>query len=135
MKIIFFKFFFSDFFLWSPKVGFSGKGPPIDFLWIFFRIFSDLFSINSHMGLIKITIHNSIYNEKNIWKNIHRGDPYLKKPTLGDQRKKSEKKNFWKKIFSIFFQIFLSLYFFSIPSGTFSKKILEKFWRKFWENQ
>ena len=25
-------FFFSDFFLWSPKVGFSGKGPPIDFL-------------------------------------------------------------------------------------------------------
>ena len=27
-KSFFFKIFFSDFFLWSPKVGFSGKGSP-----------------------------------------------------------------------------------------------------------
>ena len=60
--------------------------------------------------------------------------PYLKKPPLGDQRKKSEI-FFEKKYFQFFFQIFLSLYFFSIPSGTFSKKILKNFWRKFWENQ
>ena len=79
------------------------------------------------MRLKKITIHNLIYSEKKIWKKIHRGDPYLKKPTLGDQRKKSEKKNFAKKYFQFFFQIFLSLYFFSIQSGTFSIKILEKF--------
>ena len=62
----FFQIFFSDFFLWSPKVGFSGKGPPIDFLRIFFRIFSDLFLIKSHMGLEKFTIHNLIHNEKKI---------------------------------------------------------------------
>ena len=36
---IFFKIFFFRFFLWPPKVGFSEKGPPIDFLRIFFRIF------------------------------------------------------------------------------------------------
>ena len=36
LKIIFFKIFFSDFFLWSPKVGFSGKGPLYGF---FFRFF------------------------------------------------------------------------------------------------
>ena len=38
--------------------------------------------------------------KKKIWKKIHRGDPYLKKPTLGDQRKKSEKKIFEKKNFN-----------------------------------
>ena len=54
----------------------------------------------------------------------------LSKPTLGDQRKKSEKKKFEKKIFSIFFQIFLSLYFFQSQVGLFQKKI----WKNSEEN-
>ena len=53
-KYFFSNFFFSDFFLWSPKVGFSGKGPPIDFLRIFFRIFPEFFLKKSHLGLKKI---------------------------------------------------------------------------------
>ena len=85
--------------------------------------------------IIEIFLENF---EKKIWnKNLRFFPllpPYLKKPPLGDQRKKSEI-FFEKNYFQFFFQIFLSLYFFSIPSGTFSKKILKNFWRKFWENQ
>ena len=53
-------FFFSDFFLWSPKVGFSGKGTPIDFLRIFFRIFPEFFLKKSHLGLKKKYIERKI---------------------------------------------------------------------------
>ena len=49
----FFQIFFSDFFLWSPKVGFSGKGPPIDFLRIFFRIFPEFFFEKVPLGIEK----------------------------------------------------------------------------------
>ena len=53
-KFFFQIFFFSDFFLWSPKVGFfQVRVPPIDFLRIFFRIFPDFFLKKSHLGLKK----------------------------------------------------------------------------------
>ena len=74
------------------------------------------------MWLKKITIHNLIYSEKKIWKKIHRGDPYLKKPTLGYQRKK-----IWKRIF--FFRFF-SHYIFFNPKWDFFKKNSEKILKK-----
>ena len=53
-QIFFSNFFFSDFFLWSPKVGFfQVRVPPIDFLRIFFRIFPEFFLKKSHLGLKK----------------------------------------------------------------------------------
>ena len=47
------------------------------------------------------------------------GGPFPEKPTLGDQRKKSEKKKFEKNYFQFFFKIFLSLYFFQSQVGLF----------------
>ena len=53
------------------------------------------------------------------WKNLPWG-------TKG----KNLKKKIWKKLFSIFFKDFSFIIFFSIPSGTFSKK----FWKNSEEN-
>ena len=85
------------------------------------------------MWLKKITIHNLIYSEKKIWKKIHRGDPYLKKPTLGDQRKKSEKNILKKNIFNFFSDFFFIIFFFNPKWDFFKKKsgkILKKILRK-----
>ena len=74
--------------------------------------------------------------EKKIWnKNLRFFPllpPYLKKPPLGDQRKKSEI-FFWKKIFSIFFRFFFHYISFQSQVGLFqknSKKFLKKILRK-----
>ena len=74
--------------------------------------------------------------QKQIWKNfeenfekINRGDPFLKNLPWGTKGKNLKKK-IWKKLFSIFFKDFSFIIFFSIPSGTFSKK----FWKNSEEN-
>ena len=68
--------------------------------------------------------------KKNL-KKIHRGEgPLPEKTYLGGPKEKIWKIFFWKKMFSIFFQIFLSLYFFQSQVGLFQKK----FWKNSEEN-
>ena len=83
MKIIFSKIFFSDFFLWSPKVGFSGKGPSP--LWIFFH-----YKLNCALWIFFNPMWDFIKNksEKILKKILRKSIGYpkvgfsLKKPTL-----------------------------------------------------
>ena len=73
------------------------------------------------------------FYQKQVWKNseensekINRGDPYLKKPTLGYQRKKSKKKNLKKNIFLLKVSGYM-VYIIEIFLENFEKK---KFWKK-----
>ena len=94
-----------------------------------FNFFSDfsfnVFFFNPRRDFFKKNLGKIV--KKILRKSI--GRPFPEKPTLGDLRKKSEKK-IWKKLFSIFFKIFLSLHFFQSQVGLFQKK----FWKNSEEN-